>query len=254
MPGKIAQHAAALAVLALPALANEEEIRAGFVEANLLGIFYHELGHALIDLEGVPIFAQEEDAADVFSILLIDALFDETTAQVIAEDTAYGFLGEVYLKEEAGEDTAWWDVHGPDEQRFYNTVCLFYGAAPEEREGLAVDLGLPEERADYCPEEFDQALDAWGGVLDDLAARFEAGEGHAITFVPGEAEEGVLALPLIANEVAALNGEFRLAEPLTVTFETCGEANAFYDPEVAGITMCLEFEDHLHDLYDLVTD
>lgn len=30
-----------------------------FVEANILGIFYHELGHALIDIEDIPIFGQE---------------------------------------------------------------------------------------------------------------------------------------------------------------------------------------------------
>jgi hypothetical protein len=47
-----------------------------FVEANILGIFYHELGHAVIDIESVPIFGQEEDAADVFSILFIDWFFE----------------------------------------------------------------------------------------------------------------------------------------------------------------------------------
>ncbi len=33
---------------------NAQDDTSGFVEANILGIFYHELGHAVIDVEGVP--------------------------------------------------------------------------------------------------------------------------------------------------------------------------------------------------------
>ena len=68
-----------------------------FVQANVLAIFYHELGHAVIDLQQVPIFGQEEDAADVFSIFLIDALFEPDSAEALAYDTALGFLGEAVL-------------------------------------------------------------------------------------------------------------------------------------------------------------
>lgn len=101
---------APLLLAATPLMADE-----AFVEANILGIFYHELGHAVIDVEGVPIFAQEEDAADVFSIFMIDALFEEEAAQNLAYDAAIGFWFEAV---DRGDDVAWWDVHGPDEQRF----------------------------------------------------------------------------------------------------------------------------------------
>ena len=46
--------------------ASEED---GFVTSNLISVFYHELGHAVIDTMQVPIFGQEEDAADVFSTI-----------------------------------------------------------------------------------------------------------------------------------------------------------------------------------------
>ena len=72
-----------------------------FVEANILGIFYHELGHAVIDLEGVPIFGQEEDAADVFSIYLIHSLFEEEAAQSLAHDASFGFWGEAMARQDA---------------------------------------------------------------------------------------------------------------------------------------------------------
>ena len=88
----------ALASASASALAAEEQ--SSFVEANILSIFYHELGHALIDIEQVPIFGQEEDAADVFSILMIHTLFEEEAAQELAVEASIGFLGEAELRAE----------------------------------------------------------------------------------------------------------------------------------------------------------
>ncbi|MGB1209146.1 MAG: DUF4344 domain-containing metallopeptidase, partial [Paracoccaceae bacterium] len=73
---------AALGISAAPAMADEA--RDAFVDANVLGIFYHELGHAMIDILDLPIFGQEEDAADVASVMLIDALWEEETALDLA--------------------------------------------------------------------------------------------------------------------------------------------------------------------------
>lgn len=211
-----------------------------YVEGNLLGIFYHELGHALIDILGLPIFGQEEDAADVLSIFLIDAFYEEEAAVQLAYDAAFGFLGEA----EATSEVAFWDVHGPDLQRYYNTVCLFYGANPEEREDVAEDLGLPEERADYCPSEYDQAATSWGGALDEVA---HGGGGETLVMgeVVVETDGAQLTEEVIRAEVTALNEEFRLPETLTISVVPCGEANAFYDPERVEITMCTEFSDAL---------
>lgn len=237
---KFMQFSMALGLIAAP-LQAQDEVEA-FVEANLLGIFYHELGHAIIDLEGVPIFGQEEDAADVFSIFLIDALYDEESAQSLAYDASFGFAGEALLRDEQGGDVAWWDVHGPDEQRFYNTVCLFYGANPDARDDFAADMDLPEDRADYCPDEFAQANDAWGAVLDQMADQ----DGQDVLFDP---EGDSLTADIIGAEVDALNTEIRFSAPLTVRVDYCDEANAFYDPQDQTITMCLEFEDHLREIY-----
>lgn len=223
-----------LLILGQPSLADD-----AFLEGNILGIFYHELGHAVIDIEEIPIFAQEEDAADVFSIFLIDALYDDETAIALAYDASIGFWFEA---ETRGIDVPWWDVHGPDEQRFYNTVCLFYGADPDKRSTFAEDFDLPEERADYCPDEYDQANAAWGPVLDEMTAR-NTGEPLELTVAtPG------LISDILTEEIDALNAEMSLRDALEVRVEACGEANAFYDPEIRTITFCTEFEAHLREL------
>ncbi|PSL20178.1 DUF4344 domain-containing metallopeptidase [Shimia abyssi] len=212
----------------------------GYVESNLLGIFYHELGHALIDILGLPIFGQEEDAADVLSVFLIDAFYEEDTAVQLAYDTAFGFLGEA---ENTG-DVAFWDVHGPDLQRYYNLVCIFYGANPDERDDVAQDLGLPQDRAEYCPDEYEQAADSWGRALDEVTHP-KGGKSIQMHDVDVVSDGGQLTLDLISDEIAALNMEFRLPETLRVSVIPCEEANAFYDPQYAEIVMCTEFADWL---------
>ncbi|WP_243694280.1 DUF4344 domain-containing metallopeptidase [Shimia isoporae] len=219
---------------------RSDEATLAFVENNLLGIFYHELGHALIDILGLPIFGQEEDAADVLSIFLIDAFFEEDSAVQIAYDAAFGFLGEA----EAAPEIVFWDVHGPDLQRYYNTVCIFYGANPEEREDVAFDLGLPEERAEYCPEEYDQAADSWGGAMDEITAT-SGGNTIRMRDVEVDTDGGQLTVDIIEAEIQALNEEFRLPRNLDVSVIACGEANAYYDPEFREIVMCTEFADAL---------
>ena len=88
---------------------------------GLNSVFYHELGHAVIDLMQLPIFGQEEYAADVLSVLMIHELFEEDAAQIVAYDSAFGFQAEA----EASDGTYFWDMHGPDEQRYYNLVVSF---------------------------------------------------------------------------------------------------------------------------------
>ena len=85
-----------------------------FVASNVVSILYHEIGHAVIDLMRLPIFGQEEDAADVLSALLIDEIYEEQTAQNTVRDAAFGF----YAEAQNVDEPAYWDVHGPDQQRY----------------------------------------------------------------------------------------------------------------------------------------
>lgn len=230
--------------------ASAQEIDAeteDFVSSNLIAIFYHELGHALIDILQLPVFGQEEDAADVLSVVMVHELFDEETAVAITYATAYGFLGEAEDRESQGADVAWWGVHGADLQRYYTLVCLFYGASPDEREDVAEELGLPEERAITCEDEYQLANDSWGPVLDEL---YEAGAGDSFVYsdMGDDAPFAVLTHNVIVAELTALNEVLSLPTPLKVSVAYCGEANAFYDPSAVEVTMCIEFAEYLAEL------
>jgi len=233
----------AFSIITAPLAADEAED--AFVEANILGIFYHELGHALIDILQMPVFGQEEDAADVASILLIDQLYEPEAALQLAYDVSDGLWAEAQAN--ADEMPVYWAVHGPDEQRFYNTVCIFYGGDPETRDIYAEDMGLPEERADTCVEEYELAADSWGPVFDDLMT-----DGAPMVFEP--LNEDSFTSQVIAAEVDAMNVDFAFPSELVVKTEVCGEANAFYDLSDQSIIMCEEFEPYLRQLFVLLTE
>lgn len=226
-------------VFAVLASGTQAQNSDDFVRANLLSVLYHELGHAIIDTAQLPIFGQEEDAADMASILLINDLFDEEGATNIAYNSAFGFLGEANANSDA---PAWSDVHGADLQRFYNLVCVFAGADLAERGDIADDLGLPKDRQDTCEDEFDLAIDSWGPVFDDLA---EHAPGTSMVY--NGATDSLLQ-QLVANEVADLNLDFVMPETLLFSVQTCDEPNAFYDPKTVEIIMCEELVDWLRAL------
>ncbi|MDJ0826149.1 MAG: DUF4344 domain-containing metallopeptidase [Rhodobacter sp.] len=234
--------------LAVPAPAPAMDDRArDFVAANLLAIFYHELGHALIDIMKLPIFGQEEDAADVLSAVLIDALYEEDTAVEIAYATAQGFLGDAKLRAAEGVEVAYWDVHGPDLQRYYTFVCLFYGANPEAREDIADELELPDARQVTCEEEFELASDSWGPVIQEL---MDNGAGRSIRFLADHRVGvfGKFSADVIGAEVETMNADMSLPKRLLVRVEACGTVNAFYDPKSREIIMCTEFAEYLADI------
>jgi len=232
-------------MLALPvSAATMDRETETFVESNLIAIYFHELGHALIDIMKLPIFGQEEDAADVLSVLLVDALYKEDRAVEIARAAALGFLRSHNQSTADGDDIDYWDVHGPDIQRFFTFVCLFYGADPDKRATYAKDLHLPEDRRETCPAEFQQAHESWGPVLKGLA---DKGAGRSIRFLADYRADqfGKLSIDVISAEVAAMNSDLSLPRRLLVRVESCDTANAFYDPKLSEIIVCTDFARYL---------
>ena len=75
---------------------------------------------------------------------------------------------------------------------------------------LAVEFGLPEDRAVTCPDEFDLAASSWGVYLDELEA---AGPGESLVW-QGDAEPSDYVSAAIKEEVDYLNSVWTLPEPV----------------------------------------
>ncbi len=124
--------------------------------------FLHELGHALIDAYKLPILSNEEDAADrCSSYICLTELGDEGVRAVQAG--ADSFAIESKNSDKNGRSLA--DEHLLQEQRFYNTLCMIYGADPTKYEYLVAQNYLPRERAARCPNEYERTVQSWSELF-----------------------------------------------------------------------------------------
>jgi hypothetical protein len=142
---------------------TEQEVRPGVTQHDaIVGQFLfwslHETGHAVFDIFQVPLLGREEDAADQFAGYLM-LHFGKEQARRWVEGAAYS--AQEFMKDFAPLDN-YASVHGLPQQRFYNLLCLAYGADPvlfadvtHEMMNKMIEQGfLPKRRADNCRYEF----------------------------------------------------------------------------------------------------
>src|SRR5262249_52936082 len=98
-------------------------------------VTFHEFGHAAFDMFNVPIFGHEEDAADNFATFII-LQFGKGQARRLINGAAWAwkaYLGD-YQKNPVVPTrlAAFATDHGLPQERFYNLVCLAFGANSRE--------------------------------------------------------------------------------------------------------------------------
>ena len=122
----------------------------------------HEAGHAAFDLFSVPIFGHEEDAADNFATYIM-LQFGREQARRLIGGAAWAwraYLGD-YTRNPAMPTrlAAFASDHGLPQERFYNLICLAFGA---DRQEFADAAGyLPPTRSPKCSYEYQTLLRAF---------------------------------------------------------------------------------------------
>ncbi|HEX6751168.1 MAG TPA: DUF4344 domain-containing metallopeptidase [Longimicrobium sp.] len=128
------------------------------VNDALLFTTLHEVGHALVNVLDLPVTGREEDAVDqLASLILVDGAEDGDEAAV---NGVRGLPDDDQL-----DDLAFADEHALNGQRFYNVLCLVYGQDPDAYADWTHDGTLPPERAERCPEEYEQTRASWQKLL-----------------------------------------------------------------------------------------
>lgn len=131
---------------------------------QFLYVVAHEFGHAVFSLLDVPSFGNAEDNADQFSAYMMLLLGKDEAPRLIG-GAAYSYRSVMERPNVILPVKAFSDVHGLPAQRFYNLLCIAYGANSEMFKDLVDDKYLPKERAANCPREFHQVRFAFQKLI-----------------------------------------------------------------------------------------
>src|SRR3954451_25356137 len=127
--------------------------RADAIVGPTLEVFLHETGHAVFDYLSVPIFGREEDAADQFAAYFL-LQFAKSSARRLIVGVAYAY--NLDASKPSTKNNPFADEHGLPAQRFYNVLCIAYGADAKLFADLVEKGYLPKERAEGCEFEYEQ--------------------------------------------------------------------------------------------------
>lgn len=134
----------------------------------LVGPFYdvvlHEFAHALFDLLKVPILGREEDAADQVSAYIM-LHFGRTERRRLIVGTAYAYTRDFPASDMRRDRTYFAGEHGTPQQRYYNLLCIAYGADQQAFADFVTKSKLPEDRAAGCSDEYKALVRAFRTLI-----------------------------------------------------------------------------------------
>jgi hypothetical protein len=126
----------------------------------LFEVSLHEFAHALFDMLELPVFGREEDAADqVAAYILLQ--FGGREARRLIAGTAYAYHMDEQKADHRRSMEDYASEHGTPAQRFFNVLCMAYGADPKLFGEVLSKGYLPKARAEYCDEEYEQVQHAF---------------------------------------------------------------------------------------------
>jgi Putative metallopeptidase len=146
-------------------------------------VFLHETGHAMFDLLNVPVFGNEESAADQFASYILLQMGKDDARQLILGAT-YTFRPYMTSAETTEATVGFSDIHGTPAQRFFNVLCLGYGARPDVFGDLVAKGLLPKGRAQDCPFEYGSLAFAVGQLVKPFIDRQLAQQVLDETWLP----------------------------------------------------------------------
>jgi len=134
------------------------------VVGQFLYVFAHEMGHAMFDLLDVPVFGGSEHAADQFATYIM-LQFGKDQARRLIRGAAYSYKNYVLKPTVTAPLAAFSDVHSPPAERFYNMLCLAYGADSELFADFVSEGYLPQGRAKGCRREYGELTYAFSKFI-----------------------------------------------------------------------------------------
>jgi putative metallopeptidase DUF4344 len=148
----------------------EETTEDGVIDVDalagpLLDTILHEFAHAMFDMLRVPVLGREEEAADQVAAYIMLRLGKAEARRLIA-GAAYAYKTEAEAEKTSSGIKQFAGAHGTPAQRFYNLLCLAYGADPQLFGDFVEKGHLPKERAEDCKEEYQRLAYAFQQLIE----------------------------------------------------------------------------------------
>ena len=135
------------------------------VAGPLLDTILHEVAHAMFDMLRLPVLGREEEAADQVATYIMLRLGKVEARRLIA-GAAYAYKTEAEAEKTSSGIKQFAGAHSTPAQRYYNLLCLAYGADPQLFGDIVEKGHLPKERAEDCKEEYEQVAYAFQQLID----------------------------------------------------------------------------------------
>jgi hypothetical protein len=126
---------------------SDEEL--GSAANMLMFVLHHELGHALFDILDLRGLENEEEAADALATVLAIEFGNAGPAIAAAATTLYRARG-------TGDRSSEWAAHSLTLERYQRLMCWVAGSEGGDLVGLAEEAGIPSQRLEKCPEEYQE--------------------------------------------------------------------------------------------------
>ncbi len=131
---------------------------AKILDGLVWGVYFHELGHALMKINGISITGREEDVADQFAVWFALNFVDLNKTPIIMPTIwlwrELGKRRNIPAMNEGEMRHFLSDEHSLDEQRIYNVACWAFGTNTPAGVAAARFAKLPEQRASRCEDEY----------------------------------------------------------------------------------------------------
>jgi Putative metallopeptidase len=132
---------------------GDPKMRQTMIAGAFIQVVVYQVAHAMFDILQVPVWGRAGDAADRLAALVMLQFGEDLALRTIRGSTAF-FLAS----KKTWTGSAFADADSPEEQRYYNYLCIAYGGSPISFDFLVSgnEPVLPLPRARRCYWEYQQ--------------------------------------------------------------------------------------------------
>lgn len=224
-----------------------------FVIGNLLFVLLHEVGHVMITEMGLPVIGREEDAADSYAAVMMLAMKNQFSDQVLAAATKGWFYSDRRDRKEK-TPVAFYDSHGISQQRAYQILCFMVGSDPEKFAALADEADMPDHRQETCRGDFSNADWSWTQLLKDHRRTTQPKTEISVRYDEIAAASDIFArvmkcIELLEIVAQRLSDKYAWRAPFSMHAKACGRPRADWNLATRTLTICYELAEDFARLY-----